>query len=99
MSGCYVLKSEKLRRFYVGATNDDVQQRLSKHNQGFYGKNKFTSTTDDWELVLFIPTDDYAHAIRTEQKIKSMKSSNYIRNLSLYPEMLQKLVSSTRLSR
>lgn len=57
MAGCYILKSEKLGKFYVGVTNDDVQQRLSKHNQGFYGKNKYTSITDDWELVLFITTE------------------------------------------
>lgn len=40
MAGCYILKSEKLGKFYVGVTNDDVQQRLSKHNQGFYGKEQ-----------------------------------------------------------
>lgn len=57
MAGCYILKSEKLGKFYVGVTNDDVQQRLSKHNQGFYGKNKYTLITDDWELVLFITTE------------------------------------------
>jgi len=43
----------------------------------------------------FIPAKDYNHAIRIEKKIKSMKSSIYIRNISNYPELLEKLVRST----
>ncbi|MTK53891.1 GIY-YIG nuclease family protein [Paludibacter sp.] len=95
MCGCYVIFSKNLNRFYVGATQDDVSTRIEHHNNAEYGKNKFTATAKDWELFLFIPANDYPHAIRIERKIKAMKSSVYIRNLCKYPEMLQRLVSRT----
>ena len=99
MVGCYIIFSDKLNKFYIGATLEDVTLRIMKHNLGTYGKQRFTSTTDDWELFLFISTLDYAHAIRIERKVKSMKSRTCIHNLVKYPELHQKLVSTTRLSR
>ncbi|HHT22542.1 MAG TPA: GIY-YIG nuclease family protein [Bacteroidales bacterium] len=95
MIGCYVLYSKKLNKFYVGATQEDLSERIAKHNYQSYGKHRFTAKASDWELFLFISTDDYAKAVRIERKIKSMKSSAYIRNLRQYPELLNKLVSST----
>ena len=99
MVGCYIIFSDKLNKFYIGATQEDVTLRIVKHNLGAYGKQQFTSTTDDWELFLFISALDYAHAIRIERKVKSMKSTTYIHNLTKYAKLHQKLVSSTRLSR
>jgi putative endonuclease len=99
MTGCYIIRSEKLGRYYVGATHDQLELRIEKHNNGSYGQHRFTSTANDWRLLLFIPAPDYARAIRIERKLKSMKSSIYIRNLAKYPELLEKLVSSTRLFR
>ena len=95
MIGCYVLFSKKLQKFYVGVTQNDLTDRIIKHNNQSYGKHCFTAKADDWELFLCIPTDEYLKAIRIEKKIKSMKSAKYIRNLKLYPELLAKLVSST----
>lgn len=95
MTGCYIIHSETLQRYYIGATHENIESRLNKHNNASYGKNCFTSTAADWTLSLFIETDNYAHAIRIERKIKSMKSSKYIQNLSNYPEMVAQLVSST----
>ena len=95
MTGCYILFSDKLHKFYIGAIHEDVATRIAKHNQGAYGKHRFTATVDDWKLVLFIPANDYAHAIRMERKIKSMKSAKYIQNLVAFPELIQKLVNST----
>lgn len=95
MTGCYILRSEKLGRHYIGATHEPVELRIEKHNNSSYGKNRFTSTADDWQLRLFIHSSDYAHAIRIERKIKSMKSSKYIENLIKYPELLAQLVCST----
>lgn len=99
MAGCYIIFSEKLNRFYIGATHEDVYLRIESHNLSQYGKQNFTSAADDWKLFLFIPTTDYAHAIRIERKIKSMKSTKYIQHLIIYPELLEKLVSNTWLSR
>ena len=95
MIGCYILFSEKLNRFYIGATHEDVNMRIVKHNDKAYGTHRYTAASDDWKLFLFIPTSDFAQAIRVERKIKSMKSTKYIHNLVKYPEMIIKLVSST----
>jgi len=95
MTGCYIIHSETLQHFYIGATHDNVESRLKKHNNGSYGNHRFTSMANDWLLFLFIPTENYAQAIRIERKIKSMKSSKYIQNLIKYPELIAQLVSTT----
>lgn len=95
MLGCYILFSQKINKFYIGTTQSDLVERISKHNNGTYGRNHFTAIANDWYLYFFIETTDFAHAIRIERKIKAMKSKKYIENLAKYPEMLKKLVSST----
>ena len=50
MCSCYILYSKKLGKFYTGATHTTVNERLTKHNSGAYGKHRFTASTDDWEL-------------------------------------------------
>ena len=52
----------------------------------------FTAMTNDWTLFLSISCKDFNHALRLEKKIKSMKSSKYIRNVKLYPELMKKIV-------
>ena len=98
MIGCYIIYSEKLRKFYIGVTQDDVVSRIKKHNDSSYGKHRFTAKANDWTLYLFISCLNYAHAVRIERKIKSMKSSVYIRNLLAYPELLEKLILNTQQS-
>ena len=95
MCSCYILYSKKLGKFYTGATHTSVSERLIKHNSGAYGKQRFTASTDDWEIFLNIPVNDYPHAIRIERKIKSMKSSRYIQNLKKYPELVERIVQNT----
>lgn len=95
MVGCYIIFSDKLNRFYIGATQDEVSLRIQNHNLGKYGKHRFTSTADDWKLFLFITSKDYSHAIRLERKIKSMRSRKYFHDLVKYPNLLEKLVSNT----
>ena len=95
MIGCYIIHSSKLNKFYIGATQEDVSSRIEKHNNGTYGKHRFTAKADDWALFLFIPTKDYPQAIRIERKIKSMKSAVYIRELAADPDKIQMLVSRT----
>ena len=92
---CYIIFSETLNRFYVGATQDELIKRIQKHNDHSYGNHRYTAAASDWKLVLQIPALDYSHAIRMERKIKSMKSSKYIQNLSIYPELLEKLLQTT----
>lgn len=89
---CYILFSPSLCKFYTGACQDSLDDRIRKHNNHDYGMHRFTAAASDWELFLRIDAVSYAHALRIERKIKSMKSSVYIRNLAKYPEMVQKIV-------
>jgi putative endonuclease len=96
MSGCYIIFSQKLSKFYIGVTQEDVHLRLEKHNSHDYGEHRYTAAANDWELFLFIDTDDYSHAVRIEKQIKKMKSKIYINNLKKYPEMIEKIIWTTR---
>jgi putative endonuclease len=91
----YILYSEKLDKYYIGACKDELQKRIDNHNTGFYGSKTFTSNASDWILYLKIETQDYAHAIRIERKIKSMKSRVYIENLKKYSELVEKVFNNT----
>ena len=52
MSYCYILFSQKLDRFYIGATTQTPENRLEKHNQHSYGNHHFTAKADDWKEFL-----------------------------------------------
>ncbi len=91
MNACYILYSENLGKFYVGATHDNIETRLESHNSKKYGKHRFTATASDWTLYIVIETSDFSQAVRIERKIKSMKSSKYIQNLKLNPEIIDNL--------
>ena len=95
MSFVYIIYSSLLNKFYIGATQDSVINRIEKHNNGTYGTHRFTSTTKDWELYLSFECKDYAHALRLERKVKSMKSRKYIENLKKYDELRTKIVEET----
>ena len=88
---CYILFSEKLNKFYVGATHDEIEFRLQKHNKHSYGAHRFTAGTNDWGIYLILEAVDFPHAVRMERKIKAMKSRTYILNLKKYPELQEKL--------
>ena len=93
-SHCYILYSKTLDRYYIGATQDELDSRIEKHNKGTYG-NRFTATANDWDLFIKIPAEDFSHAIRLERYIKSMKSRNYIKNMKKYPELVEKVLDKT----
>ena len=88
---CYIIWSDSLQKFYVGACHDSLPDRIQKHNSGFYDGKHFTKKASDWQLFLMIDAIDFADALRIEKKIKSMKSAKYINNLVKYPELLNKL--------
>jgi putative endonuclease len=93
---CYILFSQKLNKFYIGVTTENIIDRIEKHNNSEYGKHRYTATTNDWEVFLTIELEDYSHAVRLERKIKSMKSSKYIQNLKRYPELIEKIILETK---
>jgi putative endonuclease len=94
----YILFSKSLGKFYIGACQDSLGERIRKHNNHDYGMHRFTAAANDWELFLKIDVNNYTHAVRLERKIKSMKSSIFIRNLIIYPELIEKIKSETVVS-
>ncbi len=95
VASCYILFSKSLNKFYIGATQTSVMQRLEKHNKHSYGSHQYTARANDWEVFLILETKNYSHAIRIERKIKAMKSKTFIKNLKKYPELQIKLIKQT----
>ncbi|MCB0801858.1 MAG: GIY-YIG nuclease family protein [Flavobacteriales bacterium] len=73
-----MIYSQSLSRFYVGATQHTVEQRVKEHNKAYYGKSKFTSAAKDWIVFLEIKSDSFEQALRIEKHIKRMKSKKVI---------------------
>ena len=92
---CYVLYSASLDKFYIGACQDSLEERIRKHNEHAYGNHRFTAAAKDWELFLKIEAESYPHAVRLERKIKSMKSRKFIKDLVQYPELISKIKFET----
>ena len=87
----YILWSEKLSRFYTGTTNN-LTKRLEKHNNGTYRESfSVKGVSRQFYFSINCNTSEQAYAI--EKHIKRMKSSDYIRNLKRYPEMVENLIS------
>jgi len=74
----YILFSEKLNKYYVGACTD-LQRRFYEHN---IGHSRFTSTGIPWKIVYTEVFDDLLLAKKRENKIKKMKSRKYIESLT-----------------
>jgi putative endonuclease len=90
---CYILHSATLNKFYIGACQENLTERIKKHNTKFYDGKNFTKAASDWTLFIKIKASDFSQAVRIERKIKAMKSSKYINNLLKYPELIIKLQS------
>ena len=90
MSIVYILTSKKADQYYVGYSTVTFELRYDRHLNHYY-KNKFTASYDDWEMFLIIECASDKQGIQIEKHIKSMKSSKYIKNLKLYPEIIEKL--------
>ena len=92
----YILFSDKLTRFYTGATTLGVEERLENHVKKKYGKSNYTQKADDWTLFHYIACEDFTQARKIELHIKRMKSATYIRNLKKYPDLVHKLLMRFR---
>jgi len=73
---CYILYSEKLKKYYVGST-PDIERRLSEHNRG---KEKFTKTGIPWVLVYKEMYNNLAESRKRELEIKKRKAENILNN-------------------
>jgi putative endonuclease len=74
MPYCYILYSEKLNKYYVGACID-MERRFYEHN---IGHSKFTSTGLPWKIVHKEFYETIAEAKKRELYIKKQKSRKYI---------------------
>ena len=74
----YILYSGLLDRYYIGHTEDDMPERLRRHNANHKG---FTGKTNDWTVVYMekYPSKDDAYA--RERLVKSWKSRTMIQKL------------------
>ena len=68
MAACYILYSVKLDKFYVGFTQDSVEERVVKHNASYYGYH-YTSKAGDWQIFLVIECDTISQAMKIEKHI------------------------------
>ena len=88
----YILYSKTLNKYYVGATRLNPRERQARHLISYYGQLKYTTKASDWELFYEIECLSFSQALKIEKHIKRMKSKLYIKNLSIYPEMAEKLL-------
>jgi putative endonuclease len=70
----YILQSKKYNRFYIGQTKD-VNNRLVYHNSGY---SKSTKAGRPWELVYTQTFSTRSEAMKYENKLKMMKSKEYL---------------------
>ncbi len=73
----YILYSEKLNKFYIGACID-IERRLYEHN---IGHSKFTASGVPWMLKYTEEFETLQEAKKRELYIKKMKSRKYIEDL------------------
>ncbi|HMT95534.1 MAG TPA: GIY-YIG nuclease family protein [Ferruginibacter sp.] len=77
MAYCYILYSEKLNKYYVGACIN-LERRLYEHN---IGHSAFTSLGLPWILCYKEQFDDLITAKKRETYIKKQKSRKFIESL------------------
>lgn len=77
MAFMYILYSEKLDKYYIGACKD-FDRRFYEHN---IGHSKFTSLGTPWVLAYKEEFGDLKLAKKREREIKIKKSRKYIEEL------------------
>jgi putative endonuclease len=79
----YILFSKQLDKYYVGATSDDITERLRKHNSNHKG---FTGGQGDWIIVHLEFFNSKSETFAREKQIKKWKSRKLIEKLVLKNE-------------
>jgi putative endonuclease len=91
LASLYILHSNSVNKFYIGATKD-LFARIDLHSKKEF-KNSFTAKYEDWEIFFSIDNISISTAYKIEAHIKKMKSKTFIHNLKLYPELVAKLIN------
>ncbi len=73
----YIIQSKKDGSYYIGQC-DDLDCRLSKHNDGF---SKYSSSKRPWKLVYFELYASRSEAILREKLLKAKKSRKFLEYL------------------
>jgi putative endonuclease len=74
----YILKSEKLDRFYIGSSDNPERRLINQHNKGFV---KATKAGIPWEIVFQQKYVDLVMARKIEYKLKTYKSRKIIEKI------------------
>ena len=74
----YILYSNQLKKYYIGSTNDNLDERLRRHNSNHKG---FTGRTNDWKIVYVENFCSKTDALKREKEIKNWKSRVKIEEL------------------
>ena len=78
MATFYILYSYSIDKYYIGATCDDMGERLRRHNSKHKG---FTSRATDWIVVYSENYDTRQAAFSREKEVKQWKSRRQIEQL------------------
>ncbi len=70
----YILYSEKLKRYYVGSTNN-IPDRLRRHNSG---QGSYTKKGIPWTLIKSYEISSRPEAVRLEMRIKKRGIKRFI---------------------
>ena len=84
MPNANVIYSLSLDKFYVGACNDNFNDRIEKHTIHSFGNHRFTAVGSSWVLFLSFETPNYPHFIRIESKITAMKRLPYLFRVAIF---------------
>ncbi|MDO6439875.1 GIY-YIG nuclease family protein [Cyclobacterium sp. 1_MG-2023] len=72
----YILFSKTRNRFYIGATCDDLDERVRRHNS--LHKKGFTGKLNDWKVVYSEDFKTKEEAFARERAVKKWKSRKKI---------------------
>ena len=75
----YILYSDKIKKYYVGCTNN-LENRIYQHNNG---QGKFTKKGNPWRLVANFELESRSEAVRLELKIKKRGIERYLQDNNL----------------
>ena len=71
MALVYILHSKILNKYYIGSTEDEINERLKRHLSNHTG---FTAKAKDWEVVHLEYFPDKRMANAREKQLKAWKS-------------------------
>lgn len=74
----YIIYSQRIDKYYVGYTSQNIGERIRKHNSNHKG---FTGKANDWILVYQELFEYKTQALGREKQIKSWKSRVKIKEL------------------